>query len=72
MVIDGQQRLTTLAILLCAIRDELPDDAKPQKKAKERSTVNRSLSTCFLGFLAEWAALASDNSDESRHVAIYL
>jgi hypothetical protein len=32
MVIDGQQRLTTLAILLCAIRDELADDAKPQKK----------------------------------------
>lgn len=32
MVIDGQQRLTTIAILLCAIRDELPEDAKPQKK----------------------------------------
>jgi hypothetical protein len=31
MVIDGQQRLTTIAILLCAIRDELPEDAKPQK-----------------------------------------
>jgi hypothetical protein len=31
-VIDGQQRLTTIAILLCAIRDELPEDAKPQKK----------------------------------------
>ncbi len=32
MVIDGQQRLTTIAVLLCAIRDELPEDAKPQKK----------------------------------------
>jgi len=28
LVIDGQQRLTTLALLLCAIRDELPPDAK--------------------------------------------
>lgn len=32
MVIDGQQRLTTVAILLCAIRDELPEEARPQKK----------------------------------------
>jgi hypothetical protein len=32
MVIDGQQRLTTIAILLCAIRDELPEEAKPQRK----------------------------------------
>jgi uncharacterized protein with ParB-like and HNH nuclease domain len=28
LIIDGQQRLTTLALLLCAIRDELPSDAK--------------------------------------------
>lgn len=28
MVIDGQQRLTTIAILLCVVRDELPEDAK--------------------------------------------
>lgn len=28
LVIDGQQRLTTVAILMCAIRDSLPDDAK--------------------------------------------
>lgn len=32
LVIDGQQRLTTIAILLCAIRDELPEDAIPEKK----------------------------------------
>jgi len=31
LVIDGQQRLTTLAILLCAIRDELPESAKTEK-----------------------------------------
>lgn len=28
LIIDGQQRLTTLALLLCAIRDALPSDAK--------------------------------------------
>jgi hypothetical protein len=31
MVIDGQQRLTTLAILLSAIRDLLPEDATPER-----------------------------------------
>src|SRR6478736_3612907 len=31
LVIDGQQRLTTLAILLCAIRDSLPAEAKPER-----------------------------------------
>ncbi len=30
LVIDGQQRLTTLALLLCAIRDELPPTAKKE------------------------------------------
>ncbi len=31
LIIDGQQRLTTLAILLCAIRDELPNEAKAER-----------------------------------------
>jgi uncharacterized protein with ParB-like and HNH nuclease domain len=31
LIIDGQQRLTTLALLLCAIRDELPPDAKVER-----------------------------------------
>ena len=28
LIIDGQQRLTTLALLLCAVRDALPGDSK--------------------------------------------
>ena len=28
MIIDGQQRLTTLSLLLCAIRDALPSEAR--------------------------------------------
>lgn len=28
LVIDGQQRLTTIALLMCTIRDSLPGDAK--------------------------------------------
>lgn len=31
LIIDGQQRLTTIALLLCALRDELPAEAKPQR-----------------------------------------
>ena len=31
LIIDGQQRLTTLALLLCAIRDALPAEAKVQR-----------------------------------------
>lgn len=32
MVIDGQQRLTTIALLLCAIRDALPVDAPERQR----------------------------------------
>ena len=32
MVIDGQQRLTTIAILLCAIRDALPEGAPERQR----------------------------------------
>lgn len=32
LVIDGQQRLTTVAILLCAIRSMLPSDSKQYRK----------------------------------------
>ncbi|MBY0513567.1 MAG: DUF262 domain-containing protein [Gemmataceae bacterium] len=28
LVIDGQQRLTTLVLLMCAVRDALPGDAR--------------------------------------------
>lgn len=31
LVIDGQQRLTTLAIFLCALRDELPPEANTER-----------------------------------------
>ncbi len=31
LIIDGQQRLTTLALLLCAVRDELPSDANVER-----------------------------------------
>jgi uncharacterized protein with ParB-like and HNH nuclease domain len=31
LIIDGQQRLTTLALLLCAIRDALPPDANVER-----------------------------------------
>ena len=31
LIIDGQQRLTTVALLLCSIRDELPSDAEVER-----------------------------------------
>jgi uncharacterized protein with ParB-like and HNH nuclease domain len=36
LIIDGQQRLTTIALLLCALRDELPEEAKPQRNRIQR------------------------------------
>ncbi len=40
LVIDGQQRLTTIAILMCAIRDELPEDAKQRSRIQNHYLTN--------------------------------
>ena len=40
LVIDGQQRLTTVAILMCAIRDSLPDDAKQRNRIQNHYLTN--------------------------------
>ena len=40
MVIDGQQRLTTLAILLCAIRDALPQDSRSGARISRHYLIN--------------------------------
>jgi hypothetical protein len=40
MVIDGQQRLTSIAVLLCAIRDELPADAMQKKRIQNHYLTN--------------------------------
>lgn len=40
LVIDGQQRLTTIAILMCAIRDELPEDAKQRSRIEKHYLTN--------------------------------
>ena len=40
LVIDGQQRLTTLAILLCALRDSLPPEAKERNRIQKHYLLN--------------------------------
>ncbi len=40
LVIDGQQRLTTIAILMCAIRDQLPEDAKQRSRIQNHYLTN--------------------------------
>jgi hypothetical protein len=35
LIIDGQQRLTTLALLLCAVRDALPPDANERARIQK-------------------------------------
>jgi uncharacterized protein with ParB-like and HNH nuclease domain len=39
-IIDGQQRLTTLAILLCSIRDRLPSDSIEKKRIENHYLIN--------------------------------
>jgi uncharacterized protein with ParB-like and HNH nuclease domain len=36
LVVDGQQRLTTLSILLCAVRDHLVKTEDPERQHRER------------------------------------
>jgi uncharacterized protein with ParB-like and HNH nuclease domain len=40
LIIDGQQRLTTLALLLSAVRDELPSDAKERARIQNHYLTN--------------------------------
>lgn len=40
LVIDGQQRLTTIALLMCAIRDSLPSDAKQRNRIQRHYLFN--------------------------------
>ncbi len=39
-IIDGQQRLTTLALLLCSIRDRLPVDSIEKKRIQNHYLIN--------------------------------
>jgi uncharacterized protein with ParB-like and HNH nuclease domain len=46
LVIDGQQRLTTIATLLCAIRDELgASENVPKRRIQNHYLTNRMIFT---------------------------